>query len=74
MNWLKNIRKTEKLTQIEVAEKVGVTRAYYTNIENGERRPSVDVAKRIGQALDLDWTRFYEADPDEEAEEERQES
>lgn len=60
MSWLKNIRETEKLTQVEVAEKVGVARAYYTNIENGERRPSVDVAKRIGSTLGFDWTRFYE--------------
>lgn len=62
MSWLKNIRETKKLTQAEVAEKAGVARAYYTNIENGVRRPSVDVAKRIGQALGSDWTRFYETE------------
>ena len=62
MNWLKNIRENEKLTQAEVAGRAGVSRAYYTNIENGERRPSVDVAKKLGAALDIDWTLFYETE------------
>ncbi len=63
MNWLKNIRENEKLTQADVAGRAGVSRAYYTNIENGERRPSVDVAKKLGAALDVSWTRFFEPDP-----------
>lgn len=66
MNWLKDIRKTENLTQFELADKAGISRAYYTHVENGDRRPSVDVAKRLGAILGFDWTLFYEPDPAEE--------
>ena len=46
-------------TQAEVARKAKISQNYYSCIENGERRPSVDVAKRIADALGVDWTRFY---------------
>lgn len=31
-----------------------------SKIELGERRPSVEVAKKIAAVLGFDWTRFYE--------------
>jgi transcriptional regulator with XRE-family HTH domain len=71
---LAKIRKKNNLTQEETAEISGITRAYYSLIELGIRRPSVENAKKIASALGFDWTRFYEADPDEEAEEEPQEA
>jgi transcriptional regulator with XRE-family HTH domain len=65
MKDLVEIRKKLKLTQQQVAERAGMNRAYYTMIEAGFRRPSPEVAMRIGKALDFDWTRFYE--PEKEA-------
>jgi putative transcriptional regulator len=62
MKELVEIRKDRKLTQQQVAEKASMNRAYYTMIENGIRRPSPEVAKRIGAALEFDWTRFYETE------------
>lgn len=44
----------------QVADKVGITRQFYGMIENGERRPSVEVAKKIAKTLDLDWQIFFE--------------
>lgn len=58
--WLKNIRKDNR--QETVAEMAGITQQMYSAIELGERRPSVDVAKRIAAALDFEWTRFFEED------------
>ena len=60
MKDLVEIRKKLKLTQQQVAERAGMNRAYYTMIETGIRRPSPEVAMKIGKALDFDWTRFYE--------------
>lgn len=61
MDWLKEIRLEKGKTQEQVASEVGgITRTAYTNIETGERRPSVEVAKRIAGVLGFDWTRFYE--------------
>lgn len=58
--WLKEIRESQNLTHEQVAKKAGIVRAYYTQIENGDRDPSVKVAKSIGSALDFDWVLFFE--------------
>ncbi|MEK5070761.1 helix-turn-helix transcriptional regulator [Sporosarcina sp. FSL K6-1508] len=44
----------------DVADHANITRQFYGMIENGERRPSVEVAKKIGSFLGLDWTIFFE--------------
>lgn len=60
MDWLKEIRMKQEKTQDWVADEAGISRGAYCNIENGERRPSVEVAKRIAGVLGFDWTKFYE--------------
>lgn len=56
-------RKEKGLTHEQVAleTKKDITRQYYGMIENGDRRPSVDVAKAIADVLEIDWTIFFEA-------------
>lgn len=44
-------RKRLGKTQQQVADEVGISRAYYTNIENEDRAPSLDVALRIAQSV-----------------------
>lgn len=44
-------RKTLKMTHDAVAEKAGISRAYYTNIEAGRKDPSLKVMKRIADAV-----------------------
>ncbi|RHW37290.1 XRE family transcriptional regulator [Neobacillus notoginsengisoli] len=46
-------RKEMGLTQEQLAEKVGINRAYLANIENGKNTPSLEVAKNISAALSL---------------------
>ena len=58
--WLYNIRKKENLTQEEVAVKSEISRAYYTEIENGMKRPGAEVAQRIADVLGFNWTKFFE--------------
>ncbi|AGK51999.1 helix-turn-helix transcriptional regulator [Bacillus sp. 1NLA3E] len=57
-----NKREYLGLTQQDVAEQsdAEITRQYYGMIENGERRPSVDVAKKISNVLGVEWTIFFE--------------
>ena len=57
MDWLKAIR--GDASQKEVAEKSGITQAFYCEIEAGKKRPSVAVAKRIASALGFAWTQFF---------------
>lgn len=63
MKWLKHIRIDADMTQIEVAKRAGITQQMYWMIENGERRPSVETAKKIAAVLGFNWTLFF---PDEE--------
>ncbi len=44
-------RKAKNLTQQEVAELVGINRAFLTNIERGVHSPSLEVAHKIAQVL-----------------------
>lgn len=42
MNQLKEIRQRKGLTQMQVAQKLRISRAAYTNIENGKRDPDTE--------------------------------
>lgn len=55
-------RRKKGLTQDAVASAACIARVTYTNIENGRRRPSPDVAKRIAAVLGIDWTEFFSDD------------
>ncbi len=48
------------MTQANVAEKANIARTTYAMIETGERNTSVDIAKKIAQVLNFDWTIFFE--------------
>jgi transcriptional regulator with XRE-family HTH domain len=58
--WLKELRLQQGFTQDEVAKDSGIKRAYYTMIEQGNRNPSVSVAKSIADSLGFDWTIFFD--------------
>lgn len=58
--WLIEKRKKKKLTQTDLAERVSCKTAYISLIENGERSPSVETAKKIADILKFNWTKFYE--------------
>lgn len=58
--WLLAQRHEKGLTQEQVAEQAGITRSYYTRIENGDHKVPVETAKRIAAALQMSWTLFYE--------------
>lgn len=45
-------------SQKSVAQKVNISRGAYANIELGKRNPSVQLAKKIAQELNFDWTIF----------------
>lgn len=59
-NWLKEERNRKGVSQKSIAETIGIARVSYARIENGERNPSVETAKKIADVLGFEWTRFYE--------------
>ncbi len=60
--WLIDIRNGR--TQAQIAKAAGITQQMYSFIELGERRPSVEVAKKIASVLGFNWIRFFEDEDD----------
>lgn len=60
MEWLEQLRRNKQMTEKAVAKAIGISQQHYDFIENGKRRPSVKVAKALGEVLGFDWTRFYD--------------
>ena len=56
---LLNARIERNLTQEEVAQKAGISRSAYTNIERGVKNPSFDVAVRIKKGRRLPERRYF---------------
>lgn len=48
---LKNLRIKNNLTREELAKKIGISRAYYTNLEQGRGNPSLILASKIKETL-----------------------
>ena len=65
MAFLKEQRTKKNLTMRQVCDEVDISEGYYSMIESGERRPSVETAKKIAAVLRFDWTQFF---PDEKGE------
>ena len=60
MEGMKRLRKEKGLSQQELADLTGVSQKMVYLVEMGQRRPSVDLAKKIAKVLEFDWTKFYE--------------
>jgi transcriptional regulator with XRE-family HTH domain len=48
---VRELRKAKNLSQLELAEKVDVSRGYIGLLENGERNPSLETITEIAIAL-----------------------
>lgn len=63
---LATLRKSRKITQTKLAEKVGVTQRAIVYYEKGQRRPSPEIGKKIGDFFGLStdemWQLFYSSD------------
>ncbi len=48
---IRRIRKEKPMTQIELCRKLGLDRAYISNIENGKKNPTLTTIEKIAKAL-----------------------
>ena len=51
--YLKLLRKSSFLTQDELAKKLGISQTYYSQVENGQRRPSISLWQRIHKLFNV---------------------
>lgn len=56
---LKDIREIKKLSQKELAEKIGVPVSTYANWEQGRREPSIGDVFRLLSALEVEANELY---------------
>ena len=59
-NNLRERRKELKLTQSELATKIGISTSFYANIERGNRFVSLEVLNRLANALNISIGRLFE--------------
>ena len=60
-NTLKELRKAKNLTSKQMAEKLGISKAFYSQIENRTRRLSYDMAIKISKIFNSKPDKiFYE--------------
>lgn len=59
---IKGLRYREKLTQIQLARKLGVKRHHISEMENGKRTIGKEMAKRLADALNTDYKVFLPQD------------
>jgi transcriptional regulator with XRE-family HTH domain len=57
--WLADLRKQKNLTQMEIAQRAGITQSAYNHIELGRRAPTVKTAKALAQILEIEWVEFF---------------
>lgn len=50
---VKAIRKEKKLTQSELAEEMGISRSYLSDIENNRKNPSIKTLTSLANKLDV---------------------
>lgn len=50
---LKTIRQKREIRQIKVAEGVGITQTYLSQIENGKRDPSLGVLRKLADYYEM---------------------
>lgn len=50
-NRLRELRKAKKITQVQLAEKTGISQTYIAVIENGKRDIDFELAKKFADAL-----------------------
>ena len=50
---LRDARKSKRLTQTEVAKSVGVSRAYYADVERGRYNPSLKLMSKLAKLLSI---------------------
>lgn len=58
--YILHCRESLELTQIEFAEKIGVSKSYLCDLEKSRRNLSVDKALKIAKILNLNTTAFLE--------------
>lgn len=67
MNRVREYRRAKKLSQMALAEEIGVARQTINLIENSKYNPSLDLCLKLAWVLDTDLNTLFWRDEDEES-------
>lgn len=56
---IREVRKRKKITLNELAKMTGISKSHLSNIERGEKEPSISMLIRIALALRIDERELY---------------
>lgn len=56
---IQKLRKRNRFSQEQLAEKVGISRAYMGYIEQGRNSPSLEVLEKISKALKIPLSQLF---------------
>lgn len=59
-NKIKDLRKLNKMTQMELAAKANISRSYLADIERNRYNASLDTLKSISEALNINLNEFFD--------------
>jgi len=60
-NLIRNLRISKGMSQYDLAEVLGVNNSYLSRIENGERRPSTKIMRKMADVLDFPYDQLVVA-------------
>src|SRR3954469_20566035 len=63
-NAIKQHRSALGISQEELAARAGLHRTYVSEVERGERNPSIKSIEKLAQALEVSFTRLFERPPE----------
>lgn len=56
---IKKLRKDAKMSQEELASKLGISRSYFSKIENDQRGLSIDIMQKLCKIFDISMDEFF---------------
>mgnify|MGYP004457906229 FL=1 len=57
---IKSLRKENKMSQEELASKLGISRSYFSKIENGQRGLSIEIMQKLCKVFNMSMDKFLE--------------
>ena len=66
-DFLERLRKERGLTQVQLANRLGITQGTFALYETGKRNPKIETVKKIAKALNVGWSMLCDEDDYEQA-------
>lgn len=66
-DFLERLRKERGLTQVQLANRLGITQGTFALYETGKRNPKIETVKKIAKALNVGWSMLCDEDDSEQA-------